>query len=200
MAKKRRSISKKVRFEVFKRDHFRCQYCGRTPPVVTLELDHVMPVASGGDNSLGNLVASCKDCNQGKGATKLSAVPRPLSVQMKERREHAEQLAAYNEFLLEQQSLQRETESRLGVIWYNLCRSETEEPGQFEFGLARRGSMRTFLKSLAMGELVEAMHIAHEKFPVATYESNDERTWKYFCGICWTKIKQGDTDGTDQEP
>ena len=28
------SISKKIRFEVFKRDHFRCCYCGSAPPSV----------------------------------------------------------------------------------------------------------------------------------------------------------------------
>ena len=37
---KRKSISKKARFEVFKRDSFTCQYCGRTAPDVVLHLDH----------------------------------------------------------------------------------------------------------------------------------------------------------------
>lgn len=34
---KRKSISKKLRFEVFKRDGFTCQYCGRMAPDVVLE-------------------------------------------------------------------------------------------------------------------------------------------------------------------
>lgn len=58
MRGKRKAISKSVRFEVFKRDNFRCQYCGATAPDVLLELDHVMPVAGGGDSEILNLLTS----------------------------------------------------------------------------------------------------------------------------------------------
>jgi hypothetical protein len=68
----RKSISKKTRFEVFKRDSFTCQYCGRMAPDVILEIEHVNPVANGGENDLLNLVTSCRDCNSGKGARLLS--------------------------------------------------------------------------------------------------------------------------------
>ena len=68
----REPISKKLRFEIFKRDSFTCQYCGKKAPDVVLEIDHIKPVASGGDNSLLNLVTSCYDCNHGKGARELS--------------------------------------------------------------------------------------------------------------------------------
>lgn len=44
----RKAISKKTRFEVFKRDRFTCQYCGATPPGVLLHIDHIHPVAEGG--------------------------------------------------------------------------------------------------------------------------------------------------------
>jgi 5-methylcytosine-specific restriction endonuclease McrA len=46
---RRKELSKKTRFEVFKRDAFRCQYCGQTPPTVILELDHIGPIAGGGN-------------------------------------------------------------------------------------------------------------------------------------------------------
>ena len=69
---KRKSIPQKVRFEVFKRDNFTCQYCGRSAPDVILEVDHINPVANGGDNDITNLITSCKDCNRGKGARKLT--------------------------------------------------------------------------------------------------------------------------------
>lgn len=68
----RKPISKKMRFEVFKRDKFTCQYCGRMSPDVILEVDHIKPVAEGGTNDLINLVTSCKDCNRGKGKIELS--------------------------------------------------------------------------------------------------------------------------------
>lgn len=46
------SVSKKIRFEIFKRDGFRCAYCGKAPPVVTLELDHIEPKARGGKDDI----------------------------------------------------------------------------------------------------------------------------------------------------
>jgi len=73
MAKsKRKSIPKSIRFEVFKRDLFTCQYCGKKAPDVILEIDHIVPVSKGGDNSIENLVSACKDCNSGKSNKRLS--------------------------------------------------------------------------------------------------------------------------------
>ncbi|MFD2206620.1 HNH endonuclease [Kiloniella antarctica] len=69
--KKRKNLTKKTRFEVFKRDSFTCQYCGNAAPNVVLEVDHIKAVANGGDNGLINLITSCFSCNRGKGARKL---------------------------------------------------------------------------------------------------------------------------------
>lgn len=63
---KRKSISKKLRFEVFKRDSFTCQYCGAKAPDVLLHVDHITPVSKGGKNTLMNLVTACERCNLGK--------------------------------------------------------------------------------------------------------------------------------------
>lgn len=68
----RKSLSKKLRFEVFKRDSFTCQYCGRSAPDVILHVDHIKPICEGGDNDILNLVTSCADCNGGKGGRELS--------------------------------------------------------------------------------------------------------------------------------
>jgi 5-methylcytosine-specific restriction endonuclease McrA len=63
---KRKNLSNRTRFEVFKRDEFVCQYCGRKPPQVILQVDHIIPVSKGGDNEIINLITSCFDCNSGK--------------------------------------------------------------------------------------------------------------------------------------
>ena len=63
---KRKAISKKARFEVFKRDGFKCQYCGESAPDVILHVDHIHPVSKGGGNDTLNLVTSCAACNNGK--------------------------------------------------------------------------------------------------------------------------------------
>lgn len=67
----RKSLTKKIRFEVFKRDSFTCQYCGSKAPDVILEIDHIEPISNGGKNELLNLLTSCFACNRGKSDRKL---------------------------------------------------------------------------------------------------------------------------------
>ena len=51
--------SKVLRFEVFKRDSFKCQYWGRAPPEVVLEVDHIVPRAEGGKDNINNYITAC---------------------------------------------------------------------------------------------------------------------------------------------
>lgn len=67
----RKPIAPKVRFAVFQRDGFTCQYCGAVAPDVVLHCDHIEPVSKGGGNQKENLVTACVDCNIGKGAKRL---------------------------------------------------------------------------------------------------------------------------------
>ncbi|MEZ4494299.1 MAG: HNH endonuclease [Dehalococcoidia bacterium] len=53
-----------TRREVFNRDNWMCQYCGR--PGKDLTLDHVMPRHRGGPHTWENLVSACKQCNHRK--------------------------------------------------------------------------------------------------------------------------------------
>lgn len=59
-------ISPTLRFAVFRRDAFKCSYCGRRSPDVVLHVDHIIPVAKGGPDDVMNLVTACVDCNRGK--------------------------------------------------------------------------------------------------------------------------------------
>lgn len=77
MASKRKGIGKGLRFDIFKRDGFTCQYCGRQPPEVVLQVDHIVPVVDGGDNDKMNLLTSCRACNLGKGKKRLENPQRP---------------------------------------------------------------------------------------------------------------------------
>jgi predicted subunit of tRNA(5-methylaminomethyl-2-thiouridylate) methyltransferase len=101
---KRKAISVKSRFEVFKRDSFTCQYCGRGVPDVILNVDHITPVAKGGDNEILNLVTACFDCNAGKSDRALSdqhIINKQLD-QLKalnERKEQMEMLAKWRQEL-----------------------------------------------------------------------------------------------------
>lgn len=59
-------LSPKLRFEVFRRDNFRCTYCGASGSGVELHADHVVPRAKGGADTLDNLTTACQQCNSGK--------------------------------------------------------------------------------------------------------------------------------------
>lgn len=73
-----RSLSKRTRFQVFERDGFTCQYCGKQPPDVVLHVDHIHPFSKGGSDDMDNLVTSCSDCNLGKSDRIIGCVsPRP---------------------------------------------------------------------------------------------------------------------------
>jgi 5-methylcytosine-specific restriction endonuclease McrA len=53
------------RKNIFRRDGFRCQYCGRKDSELTI--DHVVPKSRGGEESWENLTTACKPCNTKKG-------------------------------------------------------------------------------------------------------------------------------------
>ena len=54
------------RRNVFKRDRFTCQYCGKQPGGDELTIDHVVPRAQGGESSWTNCVLACLECNKRK--------------------------------------------------------------------------------------------------------------------------------------
>ena len=60
------AVSRRLRFEILRRDNHACRYCGACAPDVPLTVDHVVPVALGGGDDPSNLVTACKDCNAGK--------------------------------------------------------------------------------------------------------------------------------------
>lgn len=65
MVKRPRHQRKLSRLEVFSRDQYTCQYCGRQTKELTL--DHVIPRRRGGQHSWDNVVSACIPCNRRKG-------------------------------------------------------------------------------------------------------------------------------------
>lgn len=102
----RKPLSKSIRFEVFKRDKFSCQYCGQAAPQVVLHVDHINPVADGGDNDILNLVTSCASCNHGKSDRRLDDQSAVTKAQ-----KQAEQLQARREQMLMMAEWHRELKS-----------------------------------------------------------------------------------------
>ena len=68
-AEQRRLMKPGLRYDVFRRDGFRCQICGASQASgATLHVDHIIPVSKGGKTELSNLRTLCDRCNIGKGA------------------------------------------------------------------------------------------------------------------------------------
>lgn len=67
------AVSRRLRFEVLKRDGHACRYCGETAPTVKLTVDHVIPKALGGPDDPSNLVTACQPCNAGKSSVPADA-------------------------------------------------------------------------------------------------------------------------------
>ena len=63
----RGKVSNKMRFAIYKRDGYRCRYCGRSDNTVYLEIDHIKPIAKGGKSTYDNLQTLCRRCNKNKG-------------------------------------------------------------------------------------------------------------------------------------
>lgn len=169
----RKPLSQKTRFEVFKRDGFTCAYCGSHPPDVVLEVDHIVPVAEGGADDIDNLTTSCFSCNRGKGAGLLTSVPMSLSEKAKLTAEREAQLKGYNAILMgARQRLEDET-WEVFIYW----RDQREVPH------AKFNSVKKFIEKLGLPEVLDSVDIAMSKGRYL------EAEWKYFCGVCWGKIK-----------
>lgn len=60
-------VTDDMRYNVLKRDNFRCRICGATAnDGVKLEVDHIIPVSKGGKSTYDNLQTLCERCNRGK--------------------------------------------------------------------------------------------------------------------------------------
>lgn len=70
-----------VRFSrenVYLRDSYQCQYCGKQCSNSELTLDHVQPRSRGGKTSWRNLVTACVTCNRDKGRLTPDEAGMPL--------------------------------------------------------------------------------------------------------------------------
>lgn len=173
----RKPISKRVRFEVFKRDGFVCQYCGAHPPTAVLHVDHIHPVAKGGDGGIDNLITACETCNLGKGARLLSVAPESLSDKAARIAEAEEQLAGYNAVI-------RAKRERLEDEAWEVVEALT---GETSIARDRLQSIKMFIDKPGIGEVLDAAEIAR----AAGRWWSDSKVFKYFCGVCWNKISDG---------
>lgn len=188
---KRKALTKKIRFEVFKRDSFTCQYCGRKAPDVLLHVDHIEPIAKGGTSDLLNLITACIDCNSGKSDRQLSDTTvidkqRQQLEELQERKEQIEMMFQWQKGLLD---LDDDVATQLAEYWAE------QIPG---FSLNENGlkGLKSLKRRFQIGEIMAAMKVAAEQYVKyedgkPTHESV-ELAWKRVGGICSTKRQEKD--------
>lgn len=168
----RQPISKKTRFEVFKRDGFTCQYCGAKAPEVVLHCDHIHPVAEGGTSEILNLITACAACNGGKGARKLddrSALERQRAQieELEARREQLEMMLAWRDAAqAETVDTVEEVAARIadrGGIWPN-------DSG--------KADIRKWLKKYSLAEVLAAMDEAFDHYMRFDEDEPDRAAWE----------------------
>lgn len=178
------AITKKIRFEVFKRDGFKCAYCGKEPPLVVLEVDHIDPKSKGGKDEINNLLTACFDCNRGKRDVPLTKIPGQLIENIEVLQEKEDQLIAYRKFIKKIEKREMKDIEEVNNIYSD------GYPG-WQFNDKFKLSIKTFLRSLPKHIVIGAMTQAIAKFTANTPQNRDAAT-RYFCGICWNVIKNGE--------
>lgn len=187
------AVSRRLRFEVLRRDGHACRYCGRTAPETPLTVDHVVPVALGGSDDPTNLVAACKDCNSGKSATNPDAAVVANVADDALRwaaaiRQSAETMLAD---LAEREARRREFRREWDSWTFGSKKMTVPLPDTWE------RSVDNFLAvGLPVPLLLDAMRKAMQASKV-----EPDQTFRYMCGIAWkivTEIQQRASDAVGQ--
>jgi hypothetical protein len=167
------AVSKRLRYEILRRDNHACRYCGGTAPDVALTVDHVIPSALGGADDPSNLVAACRDCNAGKSASSpdapvvedVAADALRWAAAMAE----ASRLACVK---FEQREIHR---GYFCDVWRSHYGDLDDLPSAYGV------SIDDFM---AAGLGYDDFEIAVEV--TAQYRRRDP--WRYFCGISWNRV------------
>lgn len=159
---KRKALTQKTRFEVFKRDKFICQYCGRSAPEVVLEVDHIIPVASGGKNDEMNLLTACKQCNAGKKHRELTddsviSKQKKQLDDLQERREQIIMMTAWREGLLTENTEIVKSIERIINNYLN----------NYNHHVSPKGieTIKIWLNSFSYSPICDAIEMAFNKYP-----------------------------------
>lgn len=170
------TVSKRVRFEVLRRDGYTCRYCRSKDNPLTI--DHVMPVALGGSDDPSNLVAACKDCNSGKSSAApdaalvadvsddsirwAAAMKRAAEIAAAKRASDAATLTHFKEHIWE-----------TWTYTYQGKKRTVELPSDWEHAI-----LRQLDAGLSMDDLAAAVDTTMR----ARWVNSDE--FRYFMGVC----------------
>lgn len=183
-------VSKRLRYEILRRDNHTCRYCGAKAADAKMTVDHVTPIALGGTTEPANLVTACADCNAGKSSTSPDA---PIVENV------ADDALRWSKAMERATEIEKGTRDKLRPIieavdgrwcdWHTTTTPVRGYGGEPEEVPLPRPSdwKRTVENFIATGlsqeDLIEAVEITMDAKGV--YNKN---LWRYFCGVCWRRI------------
>ena len=176
------AVSRRLRYEVLRRDNHACRYCGAAAPVARLTVDHVIPIALGGSDEPGNLVTACEDCNGGKAAS------NPDASTLADVEADALRWSAAIEKAAEIQTNLRDDESKyVDEFVDNWYQWSTDQGDPFvPFLIAWESTIGTLRSAgLSINDLKYATDHAMGNTNIPL-----DRVWRYFCGICWRMVRE----------
>ncbi len=170
----RKAIAQRLRFEVFKRDKFTCQYCGRAAPDVILNCDHLHPIAEGGDTDILNLITSCRDCNGGKGKNPLETntvldKQRAMLGDLEERRQQIEMMIQWRD------ELRAISGDVLNIVCDRLREKTNGVYGANESGKAH---IRRWLRRFTVAEVLDALDESFDVYLRFNENEPDSDSWE----------------------
>lgn len=178
------AVSKRLRYEVFKRDNHTCRYCGGAAPDVKITIDHVVPTTLGGNDDPTNLVTACADCNSGKSSSSPDA---PLVAEVTEaalRWGRAVSIAAMG-MGVELGELCEVREEFLAK-WHDWSFGPPHDRKSVPLASDWPDTVRSLLsRGLPLDVLKECVDIAMRR-PGVTVDN----TYRYFCGVAWRKVTE----------
>ncbi|OHB54278.1 MAG: hypothetical protein A2173_02460 [Planctomycetes bacterium RBG_13_44_8b] len=166
---KRISISKRIRFEVFKRDKFTCQYCGKKAPDVILEIDHMHPKSKGGSDEMLNLITSCRECNRGKKDIRLDdqSTLQKQRREIEERQERREQIELMFKW---RESLRDSDRKKLNKV----VKYIDKKIDKFQLNENGRRTIEKLINKFSLPDILDAIDISAKKY--LKYDTSDDLT------------------------
>jgi hypothetical protein len=171
------AVSKRLRFEILRRDNHTCYYCGRKPPEIEITIDHVLPRALGGEDIATNLVAACADCNGGKTSI---APGSPLVAQVDA---DAARWSAAMQAAINKANADHEAVAAYRNEFHNAWQSYSRPAPMDENW---RQSVENFrARGLPIGLLTDAVHRA-----MAMSQVQPGMKFKYMCKVAWNRVRE----------
>ncbi len=177
------AVSKRLRYEILRRDSHTCRYCGASAPDVQLRVDHVTPIALGGTDEPGNLVTACHDCNSGKTSTSPDA-PLVADVADDALRWAAAMKQAADD-LRDTQAPKAAYRKHFEKSW----RGWTREDGWKTVPVALPDSWKSSLDSFYEAGLPKEVWPDIIEKAMTNPTVRVDNTFRYACGIAWRMIK-----------